>query len=69
MRGLYSDKGWTEFMGAVFDLLHQVNNNVESSNSNDNLTQLEWKEQEGNPGLDVRPAVYSKHAAITGGGC
>lgn len=23
MRGLYSDKGWTEFMGAVFDLLHQ----------------------------------------------
>ena len=24
MRGLYSDKGWTEFMGAVFALLHQV---------------------------------------------
>ena len=25
MRGLYSDKGWTEFMGAVFALLHQHN--------------------------------------------
>ena len=24
MRELYSDKGWTEFMGAVFALLHQV---------------------------------------------
>jgi len=23
MRGLYSDKGWTEFMGAVFSLLHE----------------------------------------------
>jgi len=23
MRGLYSDKGWTEFMGAVFALLHK----------------------------------------------
>ena len=23
MRGLYSDKGWTEFMGAVFALLHE----------------------------------------------
>ena len=23
MRGLYSDKGWTDFMGAVFALLHQ----------------------------------------------
>merc|ERR1719442_396022 len=25
MRGLYSDKGWTEFMGAVFALLHENN--------------------------------------------
>ena len=25
MRGLYSDKGWTEFMGAVFSLLHENN--------------------------------------------
>jgi len=25
MRGLYSDKGWTEFMGAVFTLLHENN--------------------------------------------
>ena len=24
LRQLYSDKGWTEFMGAVFELLHQV---------------------------------------------
>lgn len=25
IRGLYSDKGWTEFMGAVFKLLHENN--------------------------------------------
>ena len=25
MRGLYKDKGWTEFMGAVFTLLHKNN--------------------------------------------
>eukprot|EP00092_Neocalanus_flemingeri_P024558 GFUD01026636.1.p1 GENE.GFUD01026636.1~~GFUD01026636.1.p1 ORF type:complete len:243 (+),score=66.13 GFUD01026636.1:44-772(+) len=25
MRGLYSDKGWTDFMGAVFALLHENN--------------------------------------------
>ena len=25
MRGFYADKGWTEFMGAVFCLLHENN--------------------------------------------
>ena len=25
MRGLYTDKGWTEYMGAVFKLLHEKN--------------------------------------------
>ena len=25
LRGLYSSQGWTQFMGAVFELLHQNN--------------------------------------------
>ena len=44
MRGLYKDKGWTEFMGAVFTLLHK--NNIEQS------AILELME-----GLDLTPSM------------
>ena len=40
MRGLYSDKGWTEFMGAVFTLLHENNVTQVRNNPFQRLDQL-----------------------------